>query len=65
MSDNVAFDYDGWQQRMGYSNEQAAQAIDVSVGMFLTLRRNGSGRAVYMWAAYGRECAKYNAQAAV
>ena len=58
MNPTVPFDYSAWQDRMGYTNAEAADALDISQGMFFTLRREGKGRAVYAWAAYGRECAK-------
>lgn len=51
----VNFDYAEWQARMGLSNDAAAVALDISKGMFCKLKRDGKGRKVYAWAAYGRE----------
>lgn len=64
MSPEVAFDYAGWQERMLFTAKQAADALDVSVSMFLTLKRNASGRKLYAWAAYGIERAEFDARAA-
>ncbi len=53
-----AFDFAGWQERLSYSNDQAALALDVSRSFFLELRRKNGGRKIYAWAAYGIEQAK-------
>lgn len=51
------FDYAGWQERLKLTNQQAAQALDISLSFFAALKRNGKGRRIYAWAAYGIECA--------
>lgn len=55
MSDQ-AYDFTAWQARLGLDNAQAAQALGVSKSFFLQLRRDGGGRKLYAWAAYGIEC---------
>lgn len=58
MLKEVEFDYAGWQLRMQFDVPQAAAALDISTSMFSTLKRNGRGRKLYAWAAYGIECAE-------
>ncbi len=60
MTSETPYDYALWQSRLDLTNEQAAHALDVSTSMFATLKRNGKGRKLYAWAAYGIECAKGN-----
>ena len=51
------YDYAGWQERLQLTSTQAAEALDVSVSFYLTLRRKSTGRKLYAWAAYGIEAA--------
>lgn len=57
------FNYTAWQERMRFTNQQAAAALDVSESFFSTLKRNGTGRKVYAFAAYGVECAEVQSRA--
>lgn len=57
------FDYAAWQERMRFTNPQAAAALDVSDSFFSALKRNGKGRKVYAFAAYGIECAEAQSRA--
>lgn len=57
MEEHVTYDYASWQQRLGFTGEQAAHALDISISMYATLKRNGKGRKLYAYAAYGIECA--------
>lgn len=51
------YDFAAWQLRLNLSNDQAAEAIGVSKSFYMTSKRNGKARKVYIWAAYGIECA--------
>ena len=51
------FNYQAWRARLGITAKQAAEAIDVSYSMYCKLEREGTGRKVYAWAAYGVEAA--------
>lgn len=64
MSIEQAFDYTSWQQRLNFTNQQAAHALDVSESFYSQLKRKGSGRKVYAFAAYGIECADLRTKAA-
>lgn len=57
-----SFDYAAWQARLGFTNQQAAHALDISTSMLASLKRNGTGRKLYAWAAYGVEQADFLAK---
>lgn len=50
------YDFAAWQDRLGITATQAAEALDISVTFYHSLRRAGAGRKLYAWAAYGIEC---------
>jgi hypothetical protein len=58
------FDYASWQARLGLTTKEAAEALDISVSMLSALKRDGKGRKLYAWAAWGIERAAMDAKAA-
>ncbi len=57
MTDQI-YNFAAWQKRMNLSREQAAHALDVSPSFYSKLKRDGTGRKLYAWAAHGLECAR-------
>ena len=54
MADQL-YDFTAWQQRLNLTTKQAAEAMDVSESFLHQLKREGKGRKLYAWAAYGIE----------
>jgi hypothetical protein len=57
------FDFAGWQARMNFTAQQAAQALDISASKFLKMKREGKDRKLYAWACYGIERAEQDQKA--
>ncbi len=62
--DNIKFDFAACRARLGLTREVMAQTMGVSESHYCKLEREGAGRKLYAWAAYGVECAaKMNSHA--
>lgn len=55
MADKIPFDYAAWRVRLGWSKEQAEQALGVSRTYYWKAEKEGAASRMCAWAAYGLE----------